>query len=451
MITEPLPTDDDELLTAYLDGELDDPQRVAFQRRLVDEPKLRKRLHELQSTWDLLDELPETPINQEFTKSTLEMVVAKAHVTSEAIDSPGRRLLSKSNRPSILVGLLVGSLLVGLIAGFAFRWRTQRLERRELSALTILPGLRIIDSIDTARAFADMEDVTLAAEEIEELRKSMIQGLPARLDQRPAWLDALESNQKAMLWSRKQEFMRIPPDESKQMLQTANHLEWAPDAENLVKAVSLLGALFERQTDEERQSLQLLSPKDRNQRITYLLYKYLSFWYKDHLSEDDGNQLSQFFRDKVYPRSNFRNGFPRLMIYNYFLPDVAGVTKDMTRGQLESEIDELTQQLSPFAQRCLHHLNQDDQRMFVFEWMSAATFPEGLKNPTDEELLESLNDWDATKRDKAEMTEYSSKKDELERDTILRRRTRGLRSGGAARNRQLDPNGRATPPERPKR
>ncbi len=65
---------DDELLTSYLDQELSPEERGSFERRLVDDEPLRKRLAEMRRAWDLLDELPETPFTPNFTQSTLEMV-----------------------------------------------------------------------------------------------------------------------------------------------------------------------------------------------------------------------------------------------------------------------------------------------------------------------------------------------------------------------------------------
>ena len=48
---------EDELLVAYLDGELDEAARVNVEKRLAEEPDLRSRLTLLERAWDLLDEL----------------------------------------------------------------------------------------------------------------------------------------------------------------------------------------------------------------------------------------------------------------------------------------------------------------------------------------------------------------------------------------------------------
>lgn len=69
---------DDELLTSYLDGELSDERQQEVEKRLSEEPKFRDKLHGLQSAWDMLDELPRGRLQNSFTQSTIELVVADA-------------------------------------------------------------------------------------------------------------------------------------------------------------------------------------------------------------------------------------------------------------------------------------------------------------------------------------------------------------------------------------
>ena len=81
----------DEQLTAYLDGELSAEEASRIENRLVDDEGLRVRLAELRKAYDLLDELPETPHNQRFTRSTLELVIKDLSVTqSHVVNEQGR-------------------------------------------------------------------------------------------------------------------------------------------------------------------------------------------------------------------------------------------------------------------------------------------------------------------------------------------------------------------------
>jgi anti-sigma factor RsiW len=75
----------DEQLTAYLDGELSADESLAVERSLVHDERMRLRMVELRRAYEMLDEIPETPHSQRFTKSTLELVI-KDVVHSPASD-----------------------------------------------------------------------------------------------------------------------------------------------------------------------------------------------------------------------------------------------------------------------------------------------------------------------------------------------------------------------------
>ncbi len=77
MLSDETPLDpDDELLVSYLDGELSRDEESRLQNRLLDDQKLRRRLQQLQTGWDLLDEFPDPTPSLKLVESTLELVVA---------------------------------------------------------------------------------------------------------------------------------------------------------------------------------------------------------------------------------------------------------------------------------------------------------------------------------------------------------------------------------------
>ncbi len=78
----PNPSVDDQLdetdhdrLVAYLDGELSDAETQSIEIRLGNDDSLRNNLRELQTTWDMLDELPRTQPGDTFVKSTIELAI----------------------------------------------------------------------------------------------------------------------------------------------------------------------------------------------------------------------------------------------------------------------------------------------------------------------------------------------------------------------------------------
>lgn len=76
------PTQDEVLLTAYLDGELEPPERQGLEQRLVDEPELRQLLTLLEETWHYLDLLEREYTDAEKIETTLKAAAIVVSVPS---------------------------------------------------------------------------------------------------------------------------------------------------------------------------------------------------------------------------------------------------------------------------------------------------------------------------------------------------------------------------------
>ena len=83
----------EEQLVAYLDGELDTESCRRIEELLAVDPEVRRRLHWLEQTWEMLDELEATPVGEDFTRTTLEMiaVAAEEDVRKNLEEAPRRR------------------------------------------------------------------------------------------------------------------------------------------------------------------------------------------------------------------------------------------------------------------------------------------------------------------------------------------------------------------------
>ncbi len=67
-----------ETLIAYLDGELDAEATRGFEERLAQDPVLRRELQLQQRSWDMLDRLPRSSVDEKFTRTTVGMIVVAA-------------------------------------------------------------------------------------------------------------------------------------------------------------------------------------------------------------------------------------------------------------------------------------------------------------------------------------------------------------------------------------
>lgn len=84
-----------EELVAYLDGELSPDESARIEERIARDPRLRRELDYLAKTWDWLDALERPTVDEEFTRTTIEMVAASAMNEAEQIrrEAPRRAAL----------------------------------------------------------------------------------------------------------------------------------------------------------------------------------------------------------------------------------------------------------------------------------------------------------------------------------------------------------------------
>jgi anti-sigma factor RsiW len=133
-----------EQLMAYLDGELDPAGSRGIEEKLSSNPELRRQMKELQQTWDMLDDLPRDPVEDDFTRVTVEMVALHA---VGAADARTRRLASWR---TICLVLGVFAALVAGIAGYSVSFWRLDADNREL--LGDLPVLRQLDAYRSAES-----------------------------------------------------------------------------------------------------------------------------------------------------------------------------------------------------------------------------------------------------------------------------------------------------------
>jgi len=74
-----------EELVAYLDGELSPDETARVEEQIARDPQLRRELDYLAKTWDWLDALERPTVDEEFTRTTIEMVAASALSEAERI------------------------------------------------------------------------------------------------------------------------------------------------------------------------------------------------------------------------------------------------------------------------------------------------------------------------------------------------------------------------------
>jgi hypothetical protein len=244
-----------EELVAYLDGELDAEGRRHIEDRLAAEPELRRMLQELDRTWNLLDELGAPPVDEDFTRTTLEMaaLAADEDAVRQRAEAPRRR------RRRWLAA--AGGLLAAAAAGFAAVAllapdpNAQLL--RDLPVLESLDQYRHVDSIDFLRMLARAKLFTEEADE------------PAV--EWPATIQDMSAAQKEDLYRRRQQFAAMTPDEQERIRRLHEQLQTDAEGEKLRETMVRYGQWLAALPAYSGAQLLELDPAERVKQIRQML------------------------------------------------------------------------------------------------------------------------------------------------------------------------------------
>ena len=154
---------DVELLTAYLDGELDEEVSREVEQRLSDDEQYREQLKRLDEAWALLDHLPPSDVDDVFTQTTVEMVaLAAADDAQTAARGRRRRLwLAWSSTIAVVV-------LAGLFGYLAAHYRLDRPNRQLVRDLPVIENVEVyqyaestrwLEMLDESGLFGDAEEL----------------------------------------------------------------------------------------------------------------------------------------------------------------------------------------------------------------------------------------------------------------------------------------------------
>lgn len=110
-----------EEMVAYLDGELNADQMQQVEDRLARDPPYRRQLQRLQRTWECLDQLPRSHVEEQFARSTVEMVAVQAE--RETASKPAATPTRRRSIPVVIVVVAATAAWVGLIATRKIRFQ----------------------------------------------------------------------------------------------------------------------------------------------------------------------------------------------------------------------------------------------------------------------------------------------------------------------------------------
>ena len=214
-----------EELVAYLDGELDAEQSRKVEERAATDPDTRRALEELDRSWHLLDDIDASITNEDFTRTTLEMVaLAAADDAKRAkVEAPRRR----SRRWLIAVASVVAASLAGFGLVYAFVPDPNAQILHDLPLLENLDQYRQVDDIKFLRSLQGEKRFASEAEDVQNVApdESIAQRKQRIVDLTPA--------QKEEILRRDERFLALSDVDRQNIRTLHDQLRSAPDGAKL--------------------------------------------------------------------------------------------------------------------------------------------------------------------------------------------------------------------------
>jgi hypothetical protein len=251
MSESPTTESDEELLTAYLDGELSESETIAVEQRLGDDVEFHAKMKSLQQAWDLLDNLPSVKASNEFLKTTMELAV-----------SPSERTGIFANWLSnIALFVALPFLLLG--GSYLYARHSLGAPKRELvrdlplienfdrysKAINIgeqpADGIRFLHEISRLGLFSDVEDLFSSQEASPKnpahaetaKQNETVSPDPAIIDEREQWMQGLSSDERNDLLNKKSEFDQLDESRKQVLRELHQQLTQHPDRKQLTASL----------------------------------------------------------------------------------------------------------------------------------------------------------------------------------------------------------------------
>ncbi|MEX0825125.1 MAG: hypothetical protein WD119_03115 [Pirellulaceae bacterium] len=322
----------DEMLVAYLDGELSANERAKIEQRLIDHPNLRTRLQELQGGWELLDELPSVTLDDQFTHTTMEMVAAE---TMRELDRwSAKDLFRRFLRPMTIGLATLGCLAIGALFVRVSRHADLQRQLNDLPLAEHLDGYLTVEDLDWMRSLAENERwlETIDAAEAADVFGPM--GLPptnsalqrAEGMQRVEVIEQMPPIEKEHLLTDWRRFERLPEDRRETVRRVAAEIETDPNRDQLLRTIDAFAHWREALPSDLRDAIATGSGEERAAALRAGIEYTQREWLRD-----SGRQLSDEDADAIYEvMHSIASGWPDRL---EFLREKGGSDRFLDRAE----------------------------------------------------------------------------------------------------------------------
>lgn len=243
-----------ELIVAYLDGELSPAEAAQVEKRLAEDQAFRQQLKQLEQAWAALDELPTTTVDDQFSRTTMELVVTAAE--KEVLEQTAAMPVVQRKRRISNWLLAACAALVGF-AMFRLAWTSPNRQLREH-----LPAVMHVDAYTQFREIEFLKQLASNGEllaDLSEEQKSELEGEAnqlasfAEMDARKTYLASLDQQQRTDLRYKSVRFRELSEQEQRRIFTLEQEVSEQGLQSTLIAYETWLDGLSEGQQYELRQ------------------------------------------------------------------------------------------------------------------------------------------------------------------------------------------------------
>ncbi len=227
-----------ERIVAYLDGELSTEESAQVEQQLAADEQFRQELQGAERAWMALDELPMAAVGDNFSRTTMAMVIdaARHDVEAKTIALPVQRRKRKTTTALL-------ATMVVLLGALVFRVLWNNPNRRLLADLPAIHNVDIYSQfhdVDFLRDLSDrlgddLETSTAVAERFDAKLDEF--QLVTAVDQRQAWLESLPSDEKVALRAKFNRFRDLSRQRQAEMRELHQQIESADDQASMLQTM----------------------------------------------------------------------------------------------------------------------------------------------------------------------------------------------------------------------
>ena len=451
----------DEQLVAYLDGELDPEGRRRIEELLASNAGVRRRLQEMERTWELLDELDAAPAGSQFTHTTLEMVAvaARRELDQSLAEAPRRRwrrTLAISG--GILAAVAAGFLAVALLAPDPNRELLQ-----DLPVLENLDEYRQIDDIEFLRL---LQEEGLFTKETGETPVNVTAQPDESLAQRQQRVESMSPDEKEHLLRLQERFGALDQSQQQQLRRLNETIHAADDDAELRQIMHRYCAWLRTLPSYTRADLIEMKPADRiksvrkrwqeearneGKRFSDKDAEVLMRWIREYAARHEASfveTLSESQRKKLADLSPPMRH--RMVFWEMWQQWQSEGPGKLPSGMTDDDLVRLRGELSPELRKRLESLPTAEQWRRVAGWLRYAVRQRSMHGPlseADDERLAKFFENELSDKERDRLLGMSGEEMQRELQRLFLTRTRpldGPRHGHS-------PGGDRAPPKRPEK